>query len=102
VKLQAGASARDQTRGEYEIPIGAERAVVPQLLAAVSVGVSCVQNVTLCKKISDVHAASVALSSRVSGRYHLGIGRTPSRKCLSISRFCHRPKFWPTASISCS
>ncbi len=33
-ELQAGTGARDQTRGEHEIAIGAERARGPQLLAA--------------------------------------------------------------------
>ena len=38
-ELQAGTGARDQTRQEHEIAIGAERDRGPQLLAAVSVDV---------------------------------------------------------------
>ena len=34
-ELQAGTGARDQTRGKYEIAIGADRARSPQLLASV-------------------------------------------------------------------
>jgi len=76
-ELQAGTGARDQTRQEHEIAIGAERDRGPQLLAAVFTNVILARNyfrkgmyeegLATCRKVSLCESSplSRALSSLI-------------------------------------